>query len=73
MILILSVTAAVFLTGVVLGVLAMVVIGIQAEERRSRHMGPRATTLAGTASRRLGLASVRVADTADADNRQAGR
>jgi hypothetical protein len=53
MILILTATAAVFMTGVVLGILAMVVIGIHAEERHTARMGEEAATRVGAAARRL--------------------
>ena len=53
MILVLTMAAAVFMTGVVLGVLAMVVIGIHAEERRTNRMGEEPATRVGAAARRL--------------------
>jgi hypothetical protein len=67
MILILTATAAVFVSGVVIGVLAMIVIGIHAEQHRSARVDGRANTVTGAASRRLGLLNVRVADTRDGD------
>jgi hypothetical protein len=53
MILILAATVAVFMTGVVLGVLAMVVVGIHAEERHMARMGEDAATRVGAGARRL--------------------
>jgi hypothetical protein len=53
MILILAATAAVFMTGVVLGILAMVVIGIHAEERHTARMGDDPSTRVGAGARRL--------------------
>jgi hypothetical protein len=65
MILILTATAAVFLAGLVVGVLAMVVLGIHAEQRRSARMSAQPSTLIGAASRRLRLLNVQAADSAD--------
>jgi hypothetical protein len=53
MILILTAIAAVFMTGIVVGVLAMVVIGIHAEERHMARMGDDAATRVGAGARRL--------------------
>ena len=73
MILILTATTAVFLAGLVVGVLAMVVIGIHVEQHRSARVSAQPSTLIGAASRRVGLLNVRAADTSDAERDQAGR
>ncbi|HEU5156031.1 MAG TPA: hypothetical protein VFU43_03480 [Streptosporangiaceae bacterium] len=65
MILILTATAAVFMAGLVIGVLAMVVIGIHAEQHRSPRIAAQPTTRIGAASRRLRLLHVQAADAAD--------
>jgi hypothetical protein len=65
MILILTATAAVFLAGLVVGVFAMVVLGIHAEQPRSARMGAQPNTLIGAASRRLRLLNVQATNTAD--------
>lgn len=72
MILILTATA-VFIGGLAVGVLAMVVIGIHAEQHRSARIGGQANTLTGAASRRLGLLSARVTDSADPERDQVRR
>jgi hypothetical protein len=61
MILILTATAAVFLAGLVVGVLAMIVIGIHAEQHRSARIGAQPSTRIGAASRRLRLLNVQAA------------
>lgn len=73
MILILSATAAVFLAGLVVGVLAMVVIGIHAEQHRSPRIGAQPNTMIGAASRRLRLLNVQTADSAKVERDPAGR
>jgi hypothetical protein len=73
MILILTATAAVFLAGLVAGVLAMVVLGIHAEQHRSARIDAQPNTLIGAASRRLRLLNVQAANTADAERDQVRR
>jgi hypothetical protein len=67
MILILTATAAVFLAGLALGVLAMIVIGIHAEQHHSARMDAQPNTRIGAASRRLRLLNVQIAASADVD------
>jgi hypothetical protein len=71
MILILAATIAVFMTGVVIGVLAMVAIGIHAEERRTARMGDDPTTRVGAGARRL--LSARQGHAASAEHEDARR
>ena len=70
MILILTATAAVFLAGLVVGVLAMIVIGIHAEQHRSTRIDAQPNTRLGAASRRLRLLNVQAANTADSADRE---
>jgi hypothetical protein len=74
MILILTATAAVFLAGLVVGVFAMVVLGIHAEQHQSTRVGTRPNTLIGAASRRLRLLNVQPAqDAANTEHDQVRR
>jgi hypothetical protein len=73
MILILTTIAAVFLAGLVVGVLAMVVLGIHAEQHRSSRIGAQPNTLIGAASRRLRLLHVQAEASADAERGQVRR
>jgi hypothetical protein len=68
MILILTATAATFLGGMVIGVLAIVAIGIHAEQHHSPRISTQPSTRLGAASRRLRLLSVQATQTTDTAN-----